>query len=321
LDIQKVQNMKVSIIGAGGLVGSCAAFALQCSGIVRELGLIDVNQDAAEGQALDLLHGGPSTADQLISAGGYEQVSDSDLICITAGLRRKPDESRLDLINRNTDLFMSILNNVAQAGLKKSAIVFVVSNPVDILTHLAAKRLDLPANQVLGLGTQLDTIRFRSLIAKQLGVAPTQMSALILGEHGDSMVPIWSSATVAGLPLEKFPGWTPHLANELFTRTKGSGAEVIKKKGGAGFAVGIAIRDVIDAIALDKHQILPVSSLQTGDCYGIRDVSISVPTVVGRSGRVATHQIDLWPKEEQALKRSASVLQQTLGQVLQRIGA
>jgi L-lactate dehydrogenase len=311
--------MKVSIIGAGGLVGSCAGFALQCSGAVRELALIDVNQDVAAGQALDLLHGSPSTSDQIIVAGGYEQVTDSDVICITAGLRRKPDESRLDLINRNTDLFLGILDSIAAAGIKDSAIVFVVSNPVDILTYLAGKKLGLPPNQVLGLGTQLDTIRFRSLIAAHMQVAPSQMSALILGEHGDSMVPIWSSATVGGLPLEKFPGWSAPLANELFKRTKGSGAEVIKKKGGAGFAVGIAIRDVIDAIALDKQLVMPVSSLQDGSCYGIRDVSISVPTIVGKGGRIATREIDLWPKEVQAIRRSGSVLKQTLDTVVQRV--
>src|SRR5690606_28738240 len=157
-----------------------------------------------------------------------------------AGLRRKPDESRLDLINRNTELFLSILGEITRVGHRPDAIVLVVSNPVDVLTYLAAQRLKLPANQVIGLGTQLDTIRFRSLIAQKLGLAPTQVSALILGEHGDSMVPIWSSATAGGLPLEKHPGWSPQLANELFTRTKGSGAEVIKKKGGAGFAVGVA---------------------------------------------------------------------------------
>ena len=311
--------MKVSIIGAGGLVGSCAAFALQCSGIVREIGLIDVNQDAAEGQALDLLHGGPSTADQIIRPGGYEQVSDSDLICITAGLRRKPDESRLDLINRNTDLFMGILDNITSAGIKDSAIIFVVSNPVDILTYLAGKKLGLPPNQVLGLGTQLDTIRFRSLIAAYLGAAPTQTSALILGEHGASMVPIWSSATIGGLPLEKYPCFTPALAQELHDRTKGSVAEVISKKGGAGFAVGIAIRDVIDAIALDKQRIMPVSSLQDGSCYGIHDCSISVPTVIGKGGRVALTEIELWPKEVSAIRRSASVLQETLSGVLQKV--
>ena len=122
------------------------------------------------------------------------------------------------------------------------------------------------------------------------------------------------------MPLAKFPGWTEALANELFLRTKGSGAEVIKKKGGAGFAVGIAIRDVIDAIALDKQRIMPVSSLQDGSCYGIRDVSISVPTVVGKGGRITTREIDLWPKEIQGIRRSASVLQQTLNTVLQRVG-
>ena len=311
--------MKVSIIGAGGLVGSCAGFALQCSGVVRQIAMIDVNEEAAQGQALDLLHGGPSTADQIIVAGGYEHVTDSDVICITAGLRRKPDESRLDLINRNTDLFMGILDSIASAGIKDSAVVFVVSNPVDILTYLAGQRLGLPPNQVLGLGTQLDTIRFRSLIAASLCVAPTQLSALILGEHGDSMVPIWSSATIGGLPLEKYPRWSATLANELFMRTKRSGAEVIKKKGGAGFAVGIAIRDVIDAIALDKQRIMPVSSLQDGSCYGICDVSISVPTVVGKGGRIATQEIELWPKEVSAIRRSASVLQQTLNPVLQRV--
>ncbi|HTN75757.1 MAG TPA: lactate/malate dehydrogenase family protein [Pirellulaceae bacterium] len=311
--------MKVSIIGGGGLVGSCAAFALQCGGIVREIAVLDVNAELAGGQALDLLHGAPSVADQVISSGGYEHIPSSDLICITAGLRRKPDESRLDLINRNTDLFVSILDQCIAAGVKKEATVVVVSNPVDILTYVAYDRLNLPANQVIGLGTQLDTIRFRSLIAAQLKVAPTQVNALILGEHGDSMVPIWSSAAIGGLPLEKWPGWNHKLADELFTRTKGSGAEVIKKKGGAGFAVGIAIRDVIHSIALDQRRVMPVSSVQNG-CYDIRDVALSVPTVVGRAGVIGTHAIELWPKEVQNIRRSGLVLRQTLEQVLARIG-
>ena len=312
--------MKVSIIGGAGLVGSSAAFALQCGGIVSEIALLDLNLDLAGGHALDLLHGTPSVADQVIVAGGYEHVPSSDIICITAGLRRKPDESRLDLINRNTDLFLGILADVAKSGMKKDAIVFVVSNPVDILTYVAADRLNLPESQVIGLGTQLDTIRFRSLIAQQLKAPPTQINALILGEHGDSMVPIWSSATIAGLPLDKYPGWNNRLAEELFTRTKGSGAEVIKKKTGAGFAVGIAIQEVIETIALDRRRVLPVSSVQNG-CYGIRDVALSVPTVVGRRGVVDTHEIDLWPKEVQGLKKSAQVLRQTIDTVLARLAA
>lgn len=316
---KKESPMKVSIIGGGGLVGSCAAFALQCGGVAREIALLDVNQELAVGQALDLQHGGPSVADQAIVGGGYEHIADSDVICITAGLRRKPDESRLDLINRNTDLFMQILSDVKNAGPKSDAIVLVVSNPVDILTYVASKELGLPCDQVIGLGTQLDTIRFCSLIADQLKSPPTQTKALILGEHGDSMVPVWSSATIAGLPLDRYPGWTPTLANQLFTRTRGSGAEVIKRKGGAGFAVGIAIRDVIDAIALDQRRVLPVSSVQSG-CYGIRDVALSVPTVVGRKGVIDRMEIELWPKEVQGMRASGAALKKTLDVVLQRLG-
>ena len=312
--------MKVSIIGGGGLVGSCAAYALQCGGIVREIALLDVNANLAAGHALDLMHGSPSIADQILSSGGYEHVPDSDVICITAGLRRKPEESRLDLINRNTDLFSSILVEIQKVGVKKTAVVVVVSNPVDILTSLAASKLGLPVSQVLGLGTQLDTIRFCSLISDALKSSPTQTRALILGEHGDSMVPIWSSATVGGLPLDKYPGWNSVLAEQIFTRTKGSGAECLSKKGGAGFAVGIAIRDVIHAIALDQNRILPVSTVQDGACYGIRDVAISIPTVVGRTGAVQRVEIDLWPKELQGLRASAAAIKPTLDTVMKRVG-
>lgn len=311
--------MKVTIIGGGGLVGSCTGFALQAGGIVREIVLLDANAELAGGQALDLLHGSSLVADQVIRAGGYDEIPSSDCICITAGLRRKPDESRLDLINRNVDLFLGILGEIQKVGTKPGAIIVVVSNPVDVLTYLAAERLKLSPAQVIGLGTQLDTLRFRSLIAERLDAPPTQVKAVILGEHGDSMVPIWSSATIGGLPLEKYPGWSINTANEVFNRTKTSGAEVIKKKGGAGFAVGLAIKEVIEAIALDRRCLLPVSSVQSG-CYGLRNVAISVPTVVGRAGVVATREIDLWPKEVQALKQSANVLRQTIDTVLSRIG-
>jgi L-lactate dehydrogenase len=307
--------MKVSIIGGGGLVGSCAAYALQCGGVVSGLDLIDVNADLCRGQALDLLHGSSLAADQRIRATSYDAIPESDLICITAGLRRKPDESRLDLINRNVELFLGILSNVKGAGLKKSAIVLVVSNPVDVLTYLATLQLGLPSSQVIGLGTELDSARFRSLIAESLKLPPTQVTATILGEHGDSMVPIWSAAQAAGLPLDKFPGWTSGTADALFAKTRGSGAEVIKLKGGAGFAVGLAIRDVVHAIALDSKRILPVASLVSGT-YGMRDVCISVPTVVGRSGVEAQLEIELWPKEVSALQHSGQVLRGTIDQVL-----
>lgn len=307
--------MKVSIVGGGGLVGSCAGFALQAGGIVREVALVDVNQDLAEGQALDILHGSAFTSDQRITAEGAEAVTDSDVIVITAGLRRQPDESRLALINRNVDLFGSILADIKQQGTRSDAIVFVVSNPVDVLTYLAIRELDLPPSQVLGLGTVLDTTRLRSLLAGRIDVPPTQVETLILGEHGDSMVPVWSAAQVAGLPLEKWPGVSPGLLQEVESQARGSGAEVIRKKGGAGFAVGVSIAEVIHSIALDRRRVLPVSSLQQG-AYGIQDVCLSVPTVVGRQGVGERIEIELWPKEMMGLQKSASILRKTLADVL-----
>jgi L-lactate dehydrogenase len=307
--------MKDAIIGGGGLVGSCAGFALQAGGIVREIALIDANAEAADGQALDLTHGASFLADQSIYAAGTETCADADVIVITAGLRRKPDESRLDLINRNVALFRGILVDLKKLKLKEGAIGFVVSNPVDVLTYLMVRELGLPAQRVIGLGTMLDTSRLQGMLARELNVAATQVSALILGEHGDSMVPIWSAAQVAGLPLDRWPGATAALIAAVEKKTRGSGAEVIKKKGGAGFAVGVTIAEVIHSIALDRRRVLPVSALQTG-AYGLHDVCISVPTVVGRTGALDRIEIDLWPKERTALQKSANVLKETIAKVL-----
>ena len=237
------------------------------------------------------------------------------MICITAGLRRKPDESRLDLINRNVSLFRGILGDLKTHGYRKDAVVFVISNPVDVLTHLAMHELDLPPQQVIGLGTMLDTTRLRSLLAQQIGVPPSQVQATIFGEHGDSMVPIWSNAQIAGLPLEKWPGVTSQVIADIEKKTRGSGSEVIRKKGGAGFAVGVSIANVIHCIALDQRRILPVSSLQNG-AYGIHDVCLSVPTVVGRGGALSHVEVELWPKELTALQRSGGVLRETLEKVM-----
>jgi L-lactate dehydrogenase len=190
----------------------------------------------------------------------------------------------------------------------------VVSNPVDILTQLAVQRLGLPWQQVYGLGTMLDTSRFSSFIADELKLAPTQVKALILGEHGDSMVPIWSSATVNGLPLSGLPECTAGFQNAVFERTRGSGAEVIKKKGGAGWAVGIAIRDVIQAVLLNKGCLLPVSSFIKG-AYDVREICLSVPSMVGRQGILKHVEIKLWPKEITALQNSAKALKDTLAKV------
>lgn len=307
--------MKVGIIGAAGRVGSCTAAALQCGGTVSQLALLDVNDEAVRGEALDLLHGAAMAADQRIYATDYAGLVDSDVVVITAGLRRKPDESRLDLIGRNTKLFLDILAELKKNALRSDAIVLVVSNPVDILTRLAVERFGRCPDRTFGLGTVLDTARFRSLIAAELKLAPSQIDAIILGEHGDTMVPAWSSASINGLPLTKWPGFTTAKQNEIFKRTQTSGAEVIRLKGGAGWAVAQCIKQVIDAVAGDKRQVLPVSTVQRG-AYGIHKTCLSVPTIIGRRGVIARLEVELWPKEVNALKTSAAALEETYGTIM-----
>ncbi len=306
--------MKVSIIGGGGRVGSNAAFALQCAAIVSEIHILDANEQMAAGEALDLLHGASVAGDQIIYSGGYDRCADADLVCITAGLRRKPDESRLDLINRNVALFLQILDSLKSANLRKDAIIFVVSNPVDILTRLAIAHLGWDPSRCIGLGTQLDTARLRSLIAAELKLPPSQVKALILGEHGDSMVPIWSTATAAGMPLIKMPEFAAPVQHRLFERTKTSGAEAIKLKGGAGWAVGLTIAEVIHAIALNQSKVLPISTQHDGE-YGVRGTCTSSPTLVDRRGAVKRYEMDLWPRELAALQASAKALDATWAQV------
>ncbi|MDO8683057.1 MAG: L-lactate dehydrogenase [Armatimonadota bacterium] len=306
--------MKVSIIGGGGRVGSSAAYALQLGGIVNEIAIVDVALEMAQGEALDLRHGASLAGSQRIYAGGYEAVEGSDVIVITAGLRRKPDESRLELISRNVTLFKGILEEIRKIKLPDNAIIIVVSNPVDVLTKLAVDGAGLPAKRVIGLGTLLDTTRFRSLLAEHFGVNPLDVSALILGEHGDSMIPVWSTATVNGTPLESFPGYDKETVHGVFDFTKKSGAEVIKLKGGAGYAVGLSIKRLVEAIALDEKAVLPVSSLQDG-MFGIKDVCLSVPTVIGKSGVEGLIEIRLTEEEKAGLQNSGRVLAETLKQI------
>lgn len=306
--------MKVSIIGGGGRVGSNAAYALQLGGLVREMAIVDVAREQAEGEALDLRHGSSLVASQRIYSGGPEAIDGSDIVLITAGLRRKPDESRLELINRNVTLFRGILEDVKKAKLPKDAVIVVVSNPVDILTQRAVDAKIVPASRVIGLGTLLDTTRFRSLLSEYFDVDPRDVNVLILGEHGDSMVPMWSSATINGVPLQSFAGYDKEKVEGIFDSTKKSGAEVIRLKGGAGYAVGVAIRELIHAIVLDKQAMLPVSTLQQG-ALGISGICLSLPTVVGRAGAIKVIEIAATDAEKEGLRNSERILKSSMEQL------
>ena len=308
-------GFKVSISGGGGRVGSDAAYALQLGGKVREIALVDANPEMAAGEALDLRHGASLTGNiKFTSSNEYGIVNGSDCVVITAGLRRKPDETRLDLINRNVGLFKGILDSLKGVTLNEGATIVVVSNPVDILTHMAAKSGILPESQVLGLGTVLDTARFRSLLSDALNISAPDVKALVLGEHGDTMVQILSSATASGVPLTSYPGVTEQSVKDVFEFTRKSGAEVIRLKGGAGRAVGVSIKEVVEAIALDSHAILPVSSVQNGK-LGISDISLSLPTVVGRHGVVEVVEPVVSSEEKELLHKSAASLKEIWAQI------
>ena len=305
--------MKVSIIGGGGRVGSDAAYALQLGGVVREIALVDMNADMAAGEALDLRHGASLTSNQkFTSSSEYGIVEGSDCVVITAGLRRKPDETRLELVNRNVSLFRGILDSVKTVKLNPGATILVVSNPVDILTHLAANAGIVGENCVLGLGTVLDTCRFRSLLADHFDVNARDVKAVILGEHGDSMVPILSSATVGGVPISSIPGYSTQEIAGVVDFTRKSGAEVIRLKGGAGRAVGVSIKEVVEAIALDTESVLPVSSPQHGT-LGISNISLSLPTKVGRKGVLQVLEPSVSEDERQGLLKSAESLSEVYG--------
>jgi L-lactate dehydrogenase len=308
--------LKVAIVGGAGKVGAATAFALQLGGVVRELVIVDVMAEAAQGEALDLRHGSALCGPLEVHAGGYDAVRGSDVVVVTAGLRRRPDESRLQLINRNVSLFREILARLADAGMPGTpggAILLVVANPVDILTHVA---LDYgwPVERTIGTGTYLDTTRFRSLLAAQLECDPRAVDAWILGEHGDSMVPIWSRANVGGVALDSYPGFDQGARRKIFEAVKGAGAEMIRLKGGAAYAIALCVSGAVQAIAGDAGQPLPLSTLQRG-AYGIEGVCLSLPTVVSRAGVRAVLEWALADGETEGLRASAALLRETMASI------
>jgi len=301
---------KLAIVGGAGRVGSTTAYALQLGGLGNEIVLVDVAADAARGEALDLAHGRAAVGGPRITAGDYSAVAGSDIVIVTAGLRRRPDESRLQLLERNAALFRTIVQSLQAVAPAPDAVLLVVTNPVDVLTYLAATELGWPAKRTIGLGTVLDSLRFRSLLGEELRVDPSRLDAMIIGEHGDSMVPIISRLRWDGKPISELPNYSEDAVRRAADATRSAGAECLRLKGGAGYAVGLAVREVVAAILGDTGAALPVSTLQErGELQG---VALSRPTRVGRSGWLAHQELGLSQDEHRALLRSAEVLRQTI---------
>ena len=311
--MSNLNTRKLAVIGCG-FVGSASAFALMQSGLFSEMVLIDANRARAEGEALDISHGLPFAKPMKIYAGDYPDLADASLIVVTAGAGQKPGETRLDLVKKNVSIFRSIIPSITQYN--KEAILLIVANPVDILTYAAAKLSGFPENRVFGTGTVLDTARLKYLLGEHLQVDSRAVHAFILGEHGDSEIVAWSSANVSGLPLHNFcemRGYFDHDAamETLAAGVKNSAYEIIDKKGATYYGIAMSVRRVCEAIVRDEKSILPVSSVQHGS-YGIQDVALSLPAVVGKDGVETIVPIALSEEEIAARRASAQTLKDVL---------
>ncbi len=305
--------MKLTVVGGAGRVGSTTLFQLLLDGGFQELVVLDIMQEAAEGEALDLRHGMALSHRCVIRAGDYDASEGSDVVVITAGIPRQPGETRLDLLKKNVDLMRGVLDRLMQYN--REPFIVMVANPVDVLTYQAIKTTGIPLGKVIGTGTLLDTTRFRSLLGERLGVTPDQVYVYMLGEHGDSQAPVTSCGTVAGVPLRQFPGFDEGMLAEVIEATRFGGAEVIKRKRGTYYAVAPMIVELVRAIRLDEKRVLPVSSLMDGSYLGIDDVALSIPCVVGAGGIERKIHLELADAERDALLESARVLKGAIREV------
>jgi L-lactate dehydrogenase len=311
--IHQSRPTKVAIVGVG-LVGSTYAYSLLLSGIAAEIVLIDVNKDRAEGEAMDLNHAVPFAHPTRICAGEYSDCEGAAITVIAAGVGQKPGETRLELVKRNAAIFSQIVPRIAEAN--PEGIIVVATNPVDVLTYVTLKLSGLPSNRVFGSGTILDTARFRYMLSEHLGVDPRSVHAYIIGEHGDSEVPVWSLANVAGMRLPTFCAengiaLSPDDMERIFRQTRDAAYEIISRKGATYYAVAAGLMRITEAILRDQNTVLSISSL-VEDYYGIEDVCLSLPTVVSRQGISRVLRLDLSPREARGVRKSADVLRETI---------
>ena len=310
-----MNKQKCAIIGCG-FVGATIAFALTQKSLFSELVLIDSNHAKAEGEAMDLSHGLPFAHPMKVYAGDYKDIADCYLIIITAGTAQRPNETRLDMVHKNVEIFKSIIPNITKYN--NSAILLVVSNPVDILTYCTIKLSGFPAGRVLGSGTVLDTARLKYHLGQQLCVDSRSIHAFIIGEHGDSELAVWSSANVSGIDLEDFHGLCSSCRevsfNQTYENVRDSAYEVIERKGATYYGIAMAVTKIELAIIRDEHSVLPVSGYVDGH-YGLSDLCIGVPSIVGSNGIEKVLDIPLNEEENERLINSVKTLKKVISEL------
>ena len=311
-----INIQKAAIIGCG-FVGTSVAFSLVQKGIFSELILIDANEKKAEGEAMDLSHGLPFTKPMEIKAGGYEDIADCAMIIITAGANQKPGETRLDLVHKNVEIYKSIIPKIVEKN--QEATLLIVSNPVDIMTYVALKLSGYPSHKVIGSGTVLDTARLKYLLSRHLDVDSRSIHAFIIGEHGDSELAVWSAANVSGIPLNHFcelRGYFDHMESmdRIYQSVRDSAYEIIEKKGATYYGVAMAVCRIAESVIRNEHSIMPISVYLDG-LYGLHDICLSIPTVVGQEGAEKVLDIPLDLMEMGKLVYSAEELKKIIGEL------
>lgn len=310
-----IEERKIVVVGTGQ-VGSTFAFALMTSGLADNIVLVDRRHDVAVGHAMDLNHSMPFTQPAIIRAGDYSDCEDADIVVITAGVPQKPGESRLDLAEKNAGIFRDMIPKIAE---RNPRILLVVANPVDVLTYVALQVSGYPMNRVIGSGTMLDTARFEYLVGQHCEVDPRSVRAHVIGEHGDSEVPVWSQVSIGGVPLKDYcpvcgKNCSPADKAEIFENVKQAAYEIIDKKGATYFAIALGLVRMCGGILRDERSVLTVSTL-VDDYYGVSGVCLSVPVVLGRNGIARVIPIDLDEGEQDRFIRSAAVLKETITQI------
>ena len=308
--------MKIGIVGCG-MVGSASAYALVMSGVGREIVLVDLNRARAEAEANDIYHAVPFANPLTVRAGDYPDLAEARVVVIAGGVAQKPGETRLQLLKRNAEVFHQIIPSILRHA--PDAVLLVVTNPVDIMTHLAAHfaaEFRIPHTRVIGSGTTLDTARFRALLGRHFGVDPHHVHAYVIGEHGDSEVLAWSQATIAGVGIDEFVRVRGHPLSEqdrkqIDENVRRAAYHIIAGKGATYYGIGSAVARIVDVLLHDQRAILTICSRIDG-VDGCDNVTLALPHLVGGQGVLGTIPLKLNPSEQEGLRRSAGILREAL---------
>lgn len=309
-----MKDSKIILIGTGA-VGSSFAYASTILGVGRELGIIDINENKVEGEVMDLSDAISFTRPKKIYKADYSDCKDAEVVVITAGAPQKPGETRLDLVEKNLAIFKDMIKKVVDSGF--NGIFLVASNPVDILTYATWKYSGFPASKVIGSGTTLDSSRFKKEIANLIGIDPRSVEAFIMGEHGDTEFPVWSHTNIGGLPIYEWVANQSELDEkallETFEKSKNAAYEIIEKKGATFYGIGMALTALVRAIISDENSVYSTSSYLKGE-YGLNDIYLGVPTIIGKDGAKWVIEVPLTDIEKENLDKSAK----TLGDIINK---